>query len=193
VRNSLVCCFYGRGRSIIEGAIGSRTALAAYQWTNWRGFLGEVDLLDQTGTGEGSSIGLQSAPDSDLDEDMAEERTSTNEGDQATVDIHYIKTPDFREVACDGALGGPTPRGKLWLAFYNERFPLPRVVQHQLTPAPAGDLTIDESKPGVVVETRRGVVRSVEFGVYLDLDTAAKLHRWLGNYLTEASSSGEKK
>jgi len=47
------------------------------------------------------------------------------EASDRTVDINYIKSADFREVACDGVIGGPTPNQKLWVAFYTERLPCP--------------------------------------------------------------------
>jgi hypothetical protein len=107
-----------------------------------------------------------------------------------TVDINYIKSSDFREIACDGAIGGPTPRGKLWLAFYTERLPLPRIVRHELKQASeSGELTIDPNKPGAVIEGRVGVVRNVEFGLYLSIPTARELYDWLGSQIQEAGKA----
>ena len=40
---------------------------------------------------------------------MAEEPTSAG-----TIVINYLKSSGFREVACDGVMGGPNPRGSLW-------------------------------------------------------------------------------
>jgi hypothetical protein len=51
-------------------------------------------------------------------------RSLADDAEATTVDINYLKSISFREVACDGVLGGPTPHGKLWLAFYTERLPL---------------------------------------------------------------------
>lgn len=102
---------------------------------------------------------------------------------RSTVDIHYIKSNDFREIACDGALGGPTPPGKLWLAFYTERLPLPRTVRHELVANDQGGISVAPDRPGKVVEGRAGVVRNVEFGLYLSQDTARELQRWLEKQL----------
>ena len=52
--------------------------------------------------------------------------------DRETLDINYLKSPHFREVTSDGIVGGPTPMGKIWLAFFTERFALPRIVRHEL-------------------------------------------------------------
>lgn len=102
----------------------------------------------------------------------------------STVDIHYIKSNDFREIACDGALGGPTPRGKIWLAFYTERLPLPKIVRHGLVANERGDLSVATDQPGTVVDGRAGIIRNVEFGLYLSEETANELHKWLEKQLT---------
>jgi hypothetical protein len=114
------------------------------------------------------------------------------EDTQSTVDINYLKSVAYREVACDGAIGSLTPKGKLWLAFYTERLPLPRIVRHELiSSTEPQELRIDPDKPGVTIDGRAGVVRNVEFGLYLSVSTARKLHEWLGSQL-EASGRDEK-
>lgn len=95
----------------------------------------------------------------------------------STIDVHYLKSEGFREVACDGVMGGPTPHGKLWLSFYSERFPLPRVVRQEVRPV-EGD-RFETSGPGSVLESRSGMIRNVEFGVYMSVETATQLRDWL--------------
>jgi hypothetical protein len=117
----------------------------------------------------------------------------SDEDGEPTLDINYIKSPNFREVACDGLLGGPTPKGKLWLAFFTERLPLPRIVRHALAPANEPDeLVLDQSKPGTLIDGRTGLIRNVEFGLYMSLATARELQEWLGRQIEaiEKSSLG---
>ncbi|MBR1154875.1 hypothetical protein [Bradyrhizobium sp. JYMT SZCCT0428] len=123
---------------------------------------------------------------------MPDEPSSSADGERPTIDIHYQKSTEFREVACDGALGGPTPQGKVWLAFYNERFPLPRIVRQglKLSEGESG-FTLDNSHPAEIIEAKRGLIRSVEFGIYMSVDTAAELHEWLGKLLQETTASPE--
>jgi hypothetical protein len=111
-----------------------------------------------------------------------------------TVAINYLKSNDFREIACDGAIGGLTPRGKLWVAFYAERFPLPRIVEH--------DLVRDEENPdqvaidltsGRVLESRSGIIRHIEFGAYLTVDAAKGLHDWLGKQIDSIQNGDDTK
>lgn len=100
---------------------------------------------------------------------------------QPTVDINYIKSRDFREIGCDGVIGGPTPTSKLWLAFFTERLPLPRIVRYNLVQSgQEGEFSVDPAQPGAPVEAREGVVRNVEFGVYLSIESAEQLRDWLG-------------
>jgi hypothetical protein len=99
----------------------------------------------------------------------------------SSLTINYLKSFEFREIACDGAVGGPTPQGKLWLAFYTERFPLPRIVRHKLKRAETeGTMMFDTDAPAEPVEAREGIIRNVEFGLYMSIDTAELLHDWLG-------------
>src|SRR5215470_14835420 len=38
--------------------------------------------------------------------------------------FNYIKGPTYREIPCDGVLGGRTPHGLLWMSIYSERTPI---------------------------------------------------------------------
>jgi hypothetical protein len=101
-----------------------------------------------------------------------------------TIDVHYVKSTAYREVSCDGAVGGETPANKLWIGFYSERLPIPRVVQHQLLRTDKeGEFQMDPDKPPVPIEGRTGILRNLEFGLYLSSATAASLHEWLGHQL----------
>ena len=104
-----------------------------------------------------------------------------SDAEPATVDINYLKATDFREIACDGALGGPTPQGKLWVAFYTERYPLPRIVRHQIITKHEDRFELEPD--GKAIEGRQGVVRNVEFGVYLSVESATRLRDWLNNQI----------
>lgn len=110
----------------------------------------------------------------------------------STIDINYIKSNEYREVACDGAIGSATPTGKLWVAFYTERLPLPRIVRHEMLSSPdSTELRIDPNKPGTPLEGRVGLIRNVEFGLYLSEATASKLHEWLGSQIESMKGSGK--
>ncbi|MBY5488678.1 hypothetical protein ELH49_20715 [Rhizobium ruizarguesonis] len=104
----------------------------------------------------------------------------TEEKSSPTVDINYIKAAGYREISCDGILGGPTPSEKMWLAFYSERLPIPKLMRHSLQPGGGPDeWALDPKSPPVVLESRTGVVRNVEVGLYMSIDTAEQLRDWL--------------
>ena len=104
----------------------------------------------------------------------------------ANLQFHYIKSPDYREIACHGALGGLTPQKVIWMSLFSERFPIPRVVEYALTSEPGQEVMFDEaaSKPSSV-ESRTGVIRHVEMSAYLDIETAKRVHKWLGEQIAQ--------
>ena len=116
---------------------------------------------------------------------MSEEKPAPN------ITINYLKSISFREVACDGVLGGPTPQGNVWLAFYTERFPIPRIIRHQIRRTDQDAFVLEE--PGETIEGRHGIIRNVEFGVYMSVKTAEQLHEWLSRNLEKIKAGGEKK
>jgi hypothetical protein len=109
-----------------------------------------------------------------------------------TIEFHYIKSPEYREIACHGAIGNLTPNGKIWMALYAERTPLPRIVSYSIPPIAEGQLlNFNESVAGapLSVESRMGIIRHVEFSAYLDLDVAERLHKWLGERITQIKAA----
>ena len=107
--------------------------------------------------------------------------------------FHYIKSPDYRETACHGAIGGVTPQNKIWMALFSERGPIPRVVEFDV-PAPEGVETIvfneAESVPSHT-DGRSGVIRHVEHCIYLDLEVAIRLHDWFAERIAEMQEKGK--
>lgn len=110
-----------------------------------------------------------------------------------TININYLKSAHYQEVPCDGVIGAATPHGKLWMAFYAERGAIPQVVMHKLTQTGQdGEFRLEAGDVGVPVEGRTGMVRNLEVGVYMNVDTAREFHKWLGMQLA-ALTEGENK
>jgi len=101
--------------------------------------------------------------------------------------FHYIKGPGYRECVSHGAIGGITPQGKVWMALYAERYPLPRMTEFAVeVTGEIGEVTFDErTATPVLVDTRNGVIRHVEFSTYLDIDAAERLRDWLNDRITQ--------
>ena len=112
------------------------------------------------------------------DDDPAAART-------AKLQFHYIKGASYREICCDGALGGLTPQGGMWMALFAERGAIPRLVEFEV-PAKEGEDTVEfeegAHKPSRI-ETRNGIIRHVEFTAYMSVETAKRIHKWLGENL----------
>src|SRR6185369_2748469 len=88
------------------------------------------------------------------------------------VQVHYVKSNNFRVIACEGAIGSVSPHGKIFFTLYNERAAIPRSMTHTLDQQ--GALGPMES-----TETRGGIVREMEVGIIVDRDDAARLRDWL--------------
>src|SRR5258708_3439237 len=88
--------------------------------------------------------------------------------------IEYIKSNLFRVVHADGAFGGTSPRLELFITFYSERFPIPKILVYEVSPTGAhGEEVLAER------ETKAGIIREAEVGVMLDLPAAKSLAAWL--------------
>ncbi len=93
--------------------------------------------------------------------------------------FHYIKSNEFRVVHVDGAHGGLTPQGGIWVGIYSERLPIPESVVHSLQGVNLGPELREERKG------KDGVVREVEVGLAMDLTVAERLYEWLGIKINE--------
>jgi hypothetical protein len=110
-----------------------------------------------------------------------------NEAPPEKLRIEYIKSNFFRIVHADGAIGGTSPRLELFITFYSERFPIPKVLVYQKTPegSPGEELTAER-------ESKAGIIREAEVGVTLDLPTAKSLAVWLNEKIAELEKARER-
>jgi hypothetical protein len=101
--------------------------------------------------------------------------------------IEYEKSRLFRVVHADGAFGGTTPRLGLFISFYSERFPIPRVLTYEVTSsgAPGAELSAER-------ESKQGIFREVEVGVTLDFSAAKSLASWLNEKVAELEKARDK-
>lgn len=85
---------------------------------------------------------------------------------------------NFRELHVDGAYGGLTPKGLININFYAERFPIPKSIIHNLL-----DRTTQDSEDSE--DSKEGIIREFEFGIYMDLNVAKQISDFLLNKITE--------
>lgn len=95
--------------------------------------------------------------------------------EQNEIIVHNKISHNFRELHVDGAYGGLTPKGLININFYAERFPIPKSVTHNLL-----DNTSLDSE-----DSKQGLIREFEFGIYMDLNVAKQISDFLLNKISE--------
>jgi len=88
------------------------------------------------------------------------------------VTFDYEQGQLYRLIPVDGAVGGPTPSGKMLVALYAEYGSLPHATEHTIEDGQLREL----HRHGGNTFTRR-----IEVGLILDLRALQSLHNWLGS------------
>lgn len=102
--------------------------------------------------------------------------------------FHNKISPNFKQVHVDGAYGGLTPPGYINLSFYAERFPIPKSSDYSLKE----DFTLGK-KLGDSIDSKSGIVREYEFGIYFDLKTAVSIRDFLNERIKELETINNNK
>ncbi|MFZ3210231.1 MAG: hypothetical protein WA188_01840 [Terriglobales bacterium] len=89
-----------------------------------------------------------------------------------SIRIYYRKANFFRVVHIDGALGGITPTRNIFVSLYNQRTPLPLMIEQEFSPD--GTLGAEVSKTG-----KKGLFREMEVGLVLTASVARELAKFL--------------
>jgi hypothetical protein len=103
-----------------------------------------------------------------------------NEPTENSLRIEYIKSNSFRVVHADGAYGGTSPRLELFIAFYNERFPIPKVLTYEVSATGSPEREIRSER-----ESKSGVVREVETAIMMDFNAAKHFAAWINEKVAE--------
>ena len=101
----------------------------------------------------------------------------------STVTFHWVKSNHFRTIHVNGAFGGFSPDGNLFLSVYSERPVLPDVTVQTIESSGQLGKEIIEQRKGL-----QGVVRELEAGLAMDLRTAKSLVDWLNERIKIAES-----
>lgn len=92
----------------------------------------------------------------------------------ANVEIFYEKNPLYRTIHADGLIGGPTPNNSIYLGFYASRSVIPKSMTHNIN----DDGTLNSTgTPGA--DSKSGIFREIEIGVYMSKDTAKDMYEFL--------------
>ncbi len=101
-----------------------------------------------------------------------------------TIDIHYLKTNNYRTYHVDGIFGGITPDAKkVYLELFVQRSATPNKIEHAVT-----------QEGAVGKETghrvgKEGLVREIESGLIMDLEVAEILKKWLDKQIKSCKKS----
>ena len=88
------------------------------------------------------------------------------------IKFHYSRTPSYRNYHVDGVFGGLNAKGNLHIELFNEKNPLPKTVTQEITKSGVFGKEIKR-------EQQDGILREIECGLTLDIQTAISLRSWL--------------
>jgi hypothetical protein len=103
--------------------------------------------------------------------------TSPERTQDRFVNIHLMKSTQFRVIHADGVWFGASPYGDVHLTFYNERLPIPTKLTMRVDQD--GNAAEDHSKR----ESKTGFIRELEVDVVLTPHAALAFYQSLGNNL----------
>jgi hypothetical protein len=106
--------------------------------------------------------------------------TTTKQKKIKKVTFHNKINSSFREIHVDGALGGITPRGYINVNFFAERFPIPKSTEFNVVE----NKKIGE-KLGDSIDSKTGIIREYEFGIYMNIETAKNISNFLQDKIKE--------
>ena len=90
------------------------------------------------------------------------------------VTVHNKVSPFYKPVHVDGVYGGITPRGLLNVSFFSERFPIPKSTEFKLNHKSKTVTKVKDSD-----DSKNGILREYEVGVYMNLEAAKSLSKFL--------------
>ncbi len=102
------------------------------------------------------------------------------ENKRKAVRVHYHKNPLYRTIYSDGIIGGTTPANQINISFYATRNTIPKSVDFELTDE--GGLG---KKIAVSGDSKVGVIKEIELGVYMSRQAAKGLYEFLKKALNE--------
>ena len=100
--------------------------------------------------------------------------STNNPSIPAHIKFRYVKSNYFRVVHTDGAMGGFTPQGNLFVSLYSERAPLPDATVQAIEEGKLGKELLEHRQGGT-----EGITRELEVGLSMNLSVAKSLVEWL--------------
>lgn len=91
----------------------------------------------------------------------------------AHLEIYYEKNPSYKSFFIDGLIGGKTPTGSINLNFYATRNIIPKSVKHEVENGLLSQTGVNSD------DSKVGIIREIEAGVYMDETTANDIYEFL--------------
>lgn len=101
-----------------------------------------------------------------------------------SVRFHWTTSNQFRVIHADGAYGGLTPYGAIFVALYSDHPPIPDVT---VQPVSEEGLLGPEIAEGKVAA--EGIEREVEVSIVMSIPTAEALRDWLNERIKLAEKA----
>lgn len=112
-------------------------------------------------------------------------KSGTTNNKKKKVTVFNKISAGFRELHIDGAYGGITPQGQFNMNFFAERLAIPKSTEFE----------VENNKLKKVADSadsKDGIIREFETGVYMNIETARDIHKWLGDTLSAFDKSQKK-
>jgi hypothetical protein len=100
----------------------------------------------------------------------------------SSIKLYHEKGSLFRVIHVDGAIGGLTPAREIFMSLFNQRAPIPKVIEQAITTE--GQLGAELGREG-----KSGIFRELEIGVVLTPATARQIAAWLIQQATIAEQA----
>ncbi len=104
------------------------------------------------------------------------------EKQKITFNYHYSE--NYNPTYVNGAYGGVGPQGEIIVNFYFERQGIPKSHTHEINE----DGSLSSKPKSVPGEPLSNIIRFIETGIILNLDSAKRIHAWLGQKIVELES-----
>lgn len=92
-----------------------------------------------------------------------------------SIEIFYEKNPQYRTINADGAIGGLTPTNQVNISFYSTRNTIPKSITHKIN----DNGSLSEIPVEINKDSKFGILREIEFGVYMSRQSAHELYLFL--------------
>ncbi len=108
----------------------------------------------------------------------------TDKNEHTSVTIYNKISNNFRELHIDGAYGGITPKGQFNINFYAERLSIPKSTIYNIKEN--NFIKISDSE-----DSKNGIIREFETGIYMTVETAKEIYEWLGEQISNLEKNKE--